>query len=96
MLMIGRPRPHLIAALYDSFPSQCSTCGKRFVATAEGKKRKEKHLDWHFRIRIKREDAARRGQSRSWYVSELVSHSLRYRWTLLNQTPGMDQMARNK
>lgn len=93
--MVSRPRPHLIAALYEAFPSQCSTCGKRFLATVEGKKRKERHLDWHFRIRIKREDAARRGQSRSWYVSELVGHSLNCRLPALMKIIGMDQMARN-
>lgn len=72
LLTTGRPRPHLITSLYERFPSKCSTCGKRFASTAEGKEKKARHYDWHFRIRMKREDAAKRGQSRSWYVSELV------------------------
>ncbi|KAL8791368.1 MAG: hypothetical protein Q9195_005906 [Heterodermia aff. obscurata] len=80
---LKKPRPHLIASLYEAFPSQCSTCGKRFLATIEGKKRKERHLDWHFRIRMKREDAAKRVQNRSWYVSELVGFSSDGRRTAL-------------
>ena len=76
VLTFLRPRLHLVRSLFEAFPNQCSTCGKRFLSTPEGKKKKQRHLDWHFRIGMKREEAAKRGQSRSWYVSELVSRCL--------------------
>ena len=73
--MKNRPRPYLISKLYELRPNQCATCGKRFFATPEGKEKKAKHLDWHFRTNQRRGDAARRGQNRSWYVDELVSEA---------------------
>jgi len=68
-----RPRPHLISTLYEAQPNQCSTCGRRFLATEEGREKKARHLDWHFRTNQRLADSAKRGQSRSWYVDELVS-----------------------
>ncbi|KAI4153992.1 MAG: hypothetical protein L6R39_001469 [Caloplaca ligustica] len=66
------PRPHLIQAkLFDARPNQCSTCGQRFLATEEGKKKKARHLDWHFRTNQRLADSAKRIQSRSWYVEEM-------------------------
>lgn len=67
------PRPHLISILYEARPNQCSTCGRRFLATDEGRQKKARHLDWHFRTNQRLVDSAKRGQSRSWYVDELVS-----------------------
>lgn len=66
-------RPHLISTLYEARPNQCSTCGRRFLATEEGRTKKARHLDWHFRTNQRLADSAKRGQSRSWYVDELVS-----------------------
>ena len=65
-------RPHLLSQLYDARPDRCRTCGRRFPPTEDGKKRKEKHLDWHFKTATRMAEAARRGQSRSWYVDERV------------------------
>ncbi|MCJ1390819.1 hypothetical protein MMC18_003680 [Xylographa bjoerkii] len=65
------PRPHLITKLYEARPNQCSTCGRRFLMTEEGRTRKARHLDWHFRTNQRLADSAKRGQSRSWYVDEL-------------------------
>ncbi|KAL9614124.1 MAG: hypothetical protein Q9167_001409 [Letrouitia subvulpina] len=63
------PRPHLIRAkLFEARPNQCSTCGQRFLATEEGKTKKARHLDWHFRTNQRLADSAKRIQSRSWYV----------------------------
>ena len=42
-------RPELIRALYDDQPNQCNNCGRRFLATDEGRQKKARHLDWHFR-----------------------------------------------
>lgn len=68
---LKRPRIHLVSTLYEARPNQCSTCGRRFLATAEGKEKKARHLDWHFRTNQRLADAAKRGQNRSWYVDEL-------------------------
>ena len=71
-LILCRARPHLISTLYEARPNQCSTCGRRFLATDEGKEKKARHLDWHFRTNQRLANSAKRGQSRSWYVDELV------------------------
>lgn len=62
----------LVAQLYDTQPNQCRTCGRRFLATDEAREKKARHLDWHFRTNQRMAEAAKRGQSRSWYVDELV------------------------
>lgn len=53
---------------YNSKSSQCAQCGRRFEDTAQGKEKKIRHLDWHFRV--KDPDARKRGVHRSWYMSE--------------------------
>ena len=65
------PRPHLLSLLYESQPNQCTTCGRRFLATEEGREKKRKHYDWHFKTKVRMNDAAKRAQNRSWYVDEL-------------------------
>ncbi|KAL2863581.1 putative mRNA cleavage factor complex component Pcf11 [Aspergillus lucknowensis] len=64
------PRTMLITSLYDARSNRCGTCGRRFFATEEGKEKKARHLDWHFRTNQRMTDAARRAQNRSWYVDE--------------------------
>ncbi|PLB39205.1 putative mRNA cleavage factor complex component Pcf11 [Aspergillus candidus] len=64
------PRPGLLASLYEAKPNRCGTCGRRFHATEEGKEKKARHLDWHFKTNQRMADAARRAQNRSWYVDE--------------------------
>lgn len=44
------------------------------MANEEGRKKKAKHLDWHFRVNQRMVDAAKRGQNRSWYVDEMVCY----------------------
>ncbi|KAM0801104.1 hypothetical protein BDR22DRAFT_880498 [Usnea florida] len=68
---LKRPRIYLLSTLYEARPNQCSTCGRRFLATAEGKEKKARHLDWHFRTNQRLADSTKRGQNRSWYVDEL-------------------------
>lgn len=65
------PRPHLLSLLYETQPNQCTTCGRRFLATEEGREKKRKHYDWHFKTKVRMNDAAKRAQNRSWYVDEL-------------------------
>ena len=66
-----RPRLHLISLLYESQPAQCTTCGRRFPATEEGREKRSRHYDWHFRTNQRINEAAKRAQNRSWYVDEL-------------------------
>lgn len=63
-----KPRLHLISRLYEAKPNLCATCGRRFENTTEGKEKKARHMDWHFKV--KDPDAAKRGVHRSWYIPE--------------------------
>ena len=63
-----KPRLHLVSRLYEAKPNICATCGRRFENTPEGKEKKARHMDWHFKV--KDPDAAKRGVHRSWYMSE--------------------------
>jgi|TARA_R110002003_G_scaffold1048_12_gene22247 pre-mRNA cleavage complex 2 protein Pcf11 len=63
-----KPRFHLITRLYEAKPNLCATCGRRFDATPEGKEKKARHMDWHFKV--KDPDANKRGVHRSWYIGE--------------------------
>ncbi|KAJ5090390.1 mRNA cleavage factor complex component Pcf11 [Penicillium argentinense] len=64
------PRIALVASLYEAKPNRCGTCGLRFLATAEGREKKARHLDWHFKTNQRMVDASKRAQNRSWYVDE--------------------------
>lgn len=63
-------RLNLVTSLYEDRPNRCTTCGRRFTADPEGKEKKSRHLDWHFKTNTRLAEAAKRGQSRSWYVDE--------------------------
>ncbi|KAK7533921.1 uncharacterized protein J3D65DRAFT_463022 [Phyllosticta citribraziliensis] len=65
---IKRPRPELISLLYEARPNQCSTCGRRFPATDDGKVMKRRHLDWHFKVRDP--NLVKQAIHRSWYIGE--------------------------
>ncbi|KAF8864293.1 hypothetical protein BDZ45DRAFT_643016 [Acephala macrosclerotiorum] len=65
------PRPHLLAGLYEHLGAPCTQCGRRFQSDEEGKKKKAAHMDWHFHVRQRMDEAESRGQHRSWYVDEL-------------------------
>jgi pre-mRNA cleavage complex 2 protein Pcf11 len=62
-------RPELLHALYSDQPNQCSTCGRRFLSTPEGRANKARHLDWHFRInqRLAEFSASRAAAHRHWF-----------------------------
>ncbi|KAJ6171603.1 hypothetical protein N7470_000670 [Penicillium chermesinum] len=64
------PRLHLVVSLYDAKSNRCGTCGRRFLATEEGREKKARHLDWHFKTNQRMTEAAKRAQTRSWYVDE--------------------------
>lgn len=42
----------------------------------EGRKKKTAHMDWHFRVHQRSNEAEKRGMHRSWYVDQSVSHPL--------------------
>ncbi|KAF1810305.1 hypothetical protein P152DRAFT_107544 [Eremomyces bilateralis CBS 781.70] len=63
-------RPNLIRLLYSARPDQCRECARRFPATEEGKKRKTRHLDWHFKTNMRIADTSKSVISRSWYIDE--------------------------
>ncbi|KAF2213099.1 hypothetical protein CERZMDRAFT_84002 [Cercospora zeae-maydis SCOH1-5] len=65
-------RPELVAAMYDALPNQCSTCGRRFPTTEEGRQKKSLHLDWHFRTNQRIADPnTNRGHHRNWFSNEM-------------------------
>ncbi|KAL2179897.1 uncharacterized protein P884DRAFT_275492 [Thermothelomyces heterothallicus CBS 202.75] len=63
-------RPHLIAQLHENLGPPCTQCGRRFKTDDEGRRKKTAHMDWHFRVHQRMNDAEKRGQHRSWYVDE--------------------------
>lgn len=63
------PRKELIDKLYKQLPKQCGTCGKRFSNDEDGKKQREAHLDWHFRVNKKLREE-NRSNHRCWYLTE--------------------------
>lgn len=65
---LSKPRPNLIRLLYDELPNACTSCGKRFGNTEEGRKNRTAHMDWHFRVNKKmREESS---QMRCWYIPQ--------------------------
>lgn len=60
-------RPELLRALYTNQPNQCSTCGRRFLSTPEGRAAKARHLDWHFRINQRLAESSRAAHHRHWF-----------------------------
>lgn len=67
---IRTPRPGLLQAFLSRNPNQCTTCGRRFASDENGKEKKARHLDWHFKTKKRIIEAEQRGVSRSWYVDE--------------------------
>ncbi|KAG5518880.1 hypothetical protein PMAC_002411 [Pneumocystis sp. 'macacae'] len=67
---LAKHRPELVVLLYECMSLQCRTCAKRFEDTDDGRKRRDAHLDWHFRINNRLREISLRGQSRCWYFDE--------------------------
>ncbi|KAG4304511.1 hypothetical protein PORY_002221 [Pneumocystis oryctolagi] len=67
---LSKHRPELAILLYECMSLQCRTCAKRFEDTDDGRKKRDAHLDWHFRINNRLREISLRGQSRSWYFDE--------------------------
>ncbi|KAK7416376.1 mRNA 3' end processing factor [Neonectria magnoliae] len=62
--------PSLLSRLYDELGPPCTQCGRRFRTDEEGRKKKTAHMDWHFRVHQRSNEAEKRGMHRSWYVDQ--------------------------
>merc|ERR1719234_2464565 len=58
----------LIDMLYASADLQCKTCGQRY--SREEMSQYTAHLDWHFRVKRREKDNARKAQSRKWFFEK--------------------------
>ncbi|KAF4971719.1 hypothetical protein FSARC_1518 [Fusarium sarcochroum] len=63
-------QPSLIRQLHNDLGIPCTQCGRRFRDDAAGKKQKIAHMDWHFRVHQRTNEAEKRGIHRSWYVDQ--------------------------
>ncbi|KAJ4162287.1 mRNA 3' end processing factor [Fusarium falciforme] len=52
--------PSLVSRLHDDLGPPCTQCGRRFRTDEEGKKKKTAHMDWHFRVHQRANEAERR------------------------------------
>lgn len=76
-------RPDILHQVYERLGPPCTQCGRRFQTDEEGRKKKTAHMDWHFRVHQRGNEAEKRGTHRSWYVDLQVSfqHSIHIRCT---------------
>merc|ERR1719195_1054029 len=58
----------IIEQLYRAADLQCKSCGVRF--SKEEMPQYTSHLDWHFRMKRREKDNAKRAQSRKWYFEK--------------------------
>lgn len=58
-----------LGLLYGDKPLQCNQCGKRFETDDDGERRKQLHLDWHFRINSKQAQQLN-VQLRDWFIDD--------------------------
>jgi pre-mRNA cleavage complex 2 protein Pcf11 len=80
-------QPSLIRQLHNDLGQPCTQCGRRFRDDEAGKKKKIAHMDWHFRVHQRTNEAEKRGMHRSWYVDQGVS---------TNPKPSLYDKATNK
>ncbi|KAM0425237.1 hypothetical protein ACHAPT_009554 [Fusarium lateritium] len=77
---------------FNNQPSGGINCGRRFRTDEEGKKKKTAHMDWHFRVHQRANEAEKRGMHRSWYVDQ--RDWLKSREAVdVDHIPGPDEMA---
>ncbi|RSL64222.1 hypothetical protein CEP51_013185 [Fusarium floridanum] len=84
--------PSLVSRLHDDLGPPCTQCGRRFRTDEEGRKKKTAHMDWHFRVHQRANEAEKRGMHRSWYVDQ--RDWLKSREAVdVDHVPGPDEMA---
>ncbi|KAK3683626.1 hypothetical protein B0T22DRAFT_384401 [Podospora appendiculata] len=93
-------RPDLVARIHDDLGPPCTQCGRRFRTDEEGRRKKTTHMDWHFRVHQRIVEAEKRGQHRSWYLSDELVRYLSFfpllapRSSRANRMPGLGQVPR--
>jgi hypothetical protein len=90
-------QPSLIRALHNDLGQPCTQCGRRFRDDPVGKKQKIAHMDWHFRVHQRTNEAEKRGMHRSWYVDQRVSHNTTpSQYKITNNSTGLAQVKRSR
>lgn len=67
----NKPSQLLVSLVYNSKPSKCGLCGKRFTNDENGATKNKLHLDWHFRINKKLTAGNSNVHSRNWYLDDI-------------------------
>ena len=57
--------------VYDPSALQCKNCGLRFSTSQSDTESYSKHLDWHFRVKRREKDNAKKAESRRWYFEKV-------------------------
>ena len=57
--------------VYDPSALQCKNCGLRFSTSHSDATAYSKHLDWHFRVKRREKDNAKKAESRRWYFEKV-------------------------
>ncbi|KAL1892281.1 mRNA 3' end processing factor [Ceratocystis pirilliformis] len=53
--------------MLEGLGKPCSQCGRRFKNDEDGRKKRVRHMDWHFQVHQRSVKAEKHGQHRSWY-----------------------------
>lgn len=61
----------IIDMVYDPSALQCKNCGLRFSTSQSDTESYSKHLDWHFRVKRREKDNAKKAESRRWYFEKV-------------------------
>jgi hypothetical protein len=57
-----------VHTLFNTSALQCKNCGLRYCSSGDDVASSySQHLDWHFRMRRREKENARKAQSRKWY-----------------------------
>ena len=56
--------------IYDPTAMQCKNCGLRFSSSQYECQEYSQHLDWHFRMKRREKDNAKKAESRRWYFEK--------------------------
>ena len=64
-----RRQAALISVMYNPSALQCKNCGLRYSPT--DMIAYSQHLDWHFRMKRREKENARKAQSRNWYFERI-------------------------
>ncbi|KAL2891379.1 hypothetical protein HOO65_010737 [Ceratocystis lukuohia] len=64
---LKQDRQHLLFTMLEGLGKPCSQCGRRFKNDEDGRKKRVRHMDWHFQVHQRSVKAEKHGQHRSWY-----------------------------